>query len=204
MRHPIKHFVTITKHRHQVIRNAYHMGIFFHSLKHDLSKYSPTEFGTSCKYYTGSSSPVYGERLRKDYFSSICQHHTRRNKHHWEYWTDFFMGRVLAKTLPYKYAVEYVCDVLAASKTYDEKNFTGETALEYFLLHSNHYYMTTATREFVEACLREYSKNGWEHLGKSENKKLYLECIDGKANVEIFDTLTIGDDLPKKIIDCSK
>ena len=94
--HFLHHFLTITKHRNQVIRNASHCGIFFHALKHDLTKYGPTEFITSAKYYAGTHSPVDEERRSNHYFSKVCQHHTRRNKHHWEYWTDFFMGRIVS------------------------------------------------------------------------------------------------------------
>ena len=135
--HPFKHFVLITRHRHRVIKNASHMGIFWHSLKHDLSKYGCLEFWTSAKYYVGDHSPVYEERLHNDYFSIVCQHHTNRNPHHWEYWADFFMGHILVKRMPWKYAVEYVCDVLSASQTYNPKNFEADSAYKYFLKRKN-------------------------------------------------------------------
>ena len=51
MAHPFKHLKLIIKHRHRVIANASHMGIFFHALRHDLSKFSYLEFHTSSKYY---------------------------------------------------------------------------------------------------------------------------------------------------------
>ena len=86
------HLHTITKHRNQVIRNGWHCGIFLHCLRHDLSKYGPTEFLKSAHYYAGDHSPVYEQRKAEHCFSSVCQHHTRRNKHHWEYWTDYFKG----------------------------------------------------------------------------------------------------------------
>lgn len=44
MAHPIKHFRTITRHRHKVIANCARAGILRQGLIHDLSKYSPTEF----------------------------------------------------------------------------------------------------------------------------------------------------------------
>lgn len=57
-----KHFCTITRHRHQVIRNCYHAGILWQGLRHDLSKYSPTEFIPGAKYYQGDRSPNAEER----------------------------------------------------------------------------------------------------------------------------------------------
>ena len=47
--HPIKHFITITRHRHMVIKYCFKMGIGFQGLFHDLSKYTPTEFLAGCK-----------------------------------------------------------------------------------------------------------------------------------------------------------
>ncbi|WP_407445075.1 DUF5662 family protein, partial [Fibrobacter sp.] len=44
MFHPFRHFYTITKHRHEVVRLCFRAGIGFQGLFHDLSKYSPTEF----------------------------------------------------------------------------------------------------------------------------------------------------------------
>lgn len=38
------HLSTITRHRHAVIRHCRKAGIFWQGLRHDLSKYSPTEF----------------------------------------------------------------------------------------------------------------------------------------------------------------
>jgi len=151
--HPFKHLCLILRHRHLVIRNAFHMGIFWQSLKHDLTKFSPKEFWPSARYYAGNHSPVYEERLSNGYFSSVCQHHTKRNPHHWEYWTDFFGGRIVAKTMPYRYATEYVADMLSASYTYDPEHFRPETTLEYFLKNSPYYYMTQATKEYVIWCL---------------------------------------------------
>lgn len=196
MSHYFKHLLTITKHRHQVIRNAFHCGIFFHALRHDLSKYGPTEFIRSGKYYAGNHSPVDEERLSGDYFSYVCQHHTKRNKHHWEYWTDFYWGRVIAKRMPYKYALELVCDMLAASKTYNPKEFSGETTLAYFLARKERYYMASATKEFVEWCFIRYRDMGWEGLRKKDTKAKCEEIYSRTPTLEIFETSLAKGELP--------
>ena len=51
MANVIGHFNTITKHRHKVIKHCFKAGIGLQGLKHDLSKYSPTEFFNGVKYY---------------------------------------------------------------------------------------------------------------------------------------------------------
>lgn len=196
MSHPFKHLITISKHRHQVIRNAWHMGIFFHSLKHDLSKLSWTEFHTSSRYYSGTMSPVYLERLDNHYFSTICQHHTRRNAHHWEYWTDFFNGRIVVKTMPYVWATEYVCDVLSASKTYDPEDFQPGTALTYFRDKSRHYYMSEATRRYIDWCLETYATTGWKGLTRKLTRAKYDEIVAKYPPVEVIETLTFDGTLP--------
>lgn len=196
MSHPFKHLKTILKHRHQVIRNGWHLGIFWHCLGHDLSKFGRTEFKVGSTYYVGTHSPIYEERLRNGYFSSACQHHTRRNKHHWEYWTDFFKGRIIAKNMPYKYALEYVADTLSASKTYDPKNFKGSTTLEYFNRNSEHYYLTDTTEEFIRWCLTEYAENGWKNLNKKNTKKVYKEIEAKYPKTKIFEDMKALGDLP--------
>ena len=183
------HLHTIIKHRHLVIRNASHCGIFFHALKHDLSKFSPKEFFPSAKYYVGVHSPVYEQRMANNYYSSICQHHTRRNPHHWEYWTDFFKGAIVVKTMPYKYSIEYVCDMLSASKVYDPKNFKRETTLNYFVTRNPYYYMTTATKEFVTWCLTRYKDFGFKGLKKKDTLATYKEITSTYPDVEIITSL---------------
>jgi hypothetical protein len=196
MSHPFRHFVTISKHRHQVLRNAWHMGVFFHALPHDLSKFSPVEFFTSAKYYAGNFSPVYKERLHNGYFSSVCQHHTRRNPHHWEYWTDYFNGRILMKRMPYKWACEYVCDMLSASKVYDPKHFDPKTTLAYFRNKSPHYYLNSATKEFVDWCLLTYATVGWKGLKRKATKAKYEETAKKYPEVEICGNLRLDGELP--------
>ena len=58
----LRHFITITKHRHKVIRNCAKAGILWQGLFHDLSKYSPTEFLAGIRFYQGDKSPNEGER----------------------------------------------------------------------------------------------------------------------------------------------
>lgn len=188
MSHPLKHFHLINSHRHLVIKNARHMGIFWHALKHDLSKYTPIEFNISAKYYAGNHSPVFEERIHNDYFSRICQHHTKRNGHHWEYWTDFLCGRIIMKTMPWKYATEYICDMLSASYTYNPKTFKPETTLNYFLAHQDRYFITQATREYIIWCLTKYKESGFKELGKKNTKLKYEEITSKYPDVEIFET----------------
>lgn len=68
----IGHFRTITKHRHAVIRNCCRAGILWQGLRHDLSKYSPTEFIPAVKYYVGHAAPKELERMDKGYIPRVA------------------------------------------------------------------------------------------------------------------------------------
>lgn len=65
--HIIKHFRTITKHRHAVIRHCFRAGIPLQGLLHDLSKYSPTEFIPGARFWQGTRSPNEAEREKYGY-----------------------------------------------------------------------------------------------------------------------------------------
>lgn len=127
------HFKTITKHRHTVIKHCAKCGILLQGLFHDLSKYSPTEFRQGIKYYTGKKSPNEDERAENGY-SLAWIHHKGRNKHHFEYWTDYNPQTKLISPvkMPAIYLAEMFCDRVAASKTYQGKNYTNHHPLEYF------------------------------------------------------------------------
>ena len=131
-----EHFKTITRHRHGVIKNCYKAGILWQGLRHDLSKYSPEEFLKGCKYYQGTRSPHEAER--EEYgFSYGWMHHKGRNKHHFEYWTDFSIqsGRMAGVKMPVNYFVEMVMDRIAACKIYHGSAYTDADALNY-LVHA--------------------------------------------------------------------
>ena len=129
----IGHFKTITTHRHAVIRNCFKAGIGFQGLFHDLSKYMPSEFFYGCKFYQGTRSPNEGER--EDHgFSYAWMHHKGRNKHHFEYWTDYNpkTRKMEPVKMPLRYVKEMFCDRVAASKIYMKENYTDASPLEYY------------------------------------------------------------------------
>jgi len=134
LRRFVGHFVTITRHRHRVIAHCARAGILFQGLFHDLSKYSPTEFLPGVRYYDGTHSPTEDER-RTTGSSQAWMHHKGRNRHHWEYWTDYSPahGRYIAVPMPKKYLAEMLCDRMAAGKIYKGAAYTDGAPLEYLM-----------------------------------------------------------------------
>lgn len=128
----VEHFKTISKHKAIVMYNCMRAGIFWRGLMHDNSKFGPTEFFSSARYFQGTSSPIDAEKAAKGY-SLAWQHHKGHNPHHWEYWIDN-VG-TYANTpckVPYKYVVEMVCDWIGAGKVYSKEKWTQEEPLKYY------------------------------------------------------------------------
>ena len=150
----IKHFMTITKHRHAVIRHCKKAGILWQGLFHDLSKYTPTEFMAGAKYYQGDKSPNDMERRVYGY-SSAWLHHKGRNRHHFEYWTDYNpeTGKYGAVKMPIRYVKEMLCDRVAASKIYQGDKYTNAHPIEYFERGRKNRLIHQETSDFLEKLL---------------------------------------------------
>ena len=167
------HFKTITHHRWLVFKLCLKAGEGWRGFVHDLSKYSPTEFFESIKYYTGINSPITGAKKDKGY-SKAWLHHKGRNKHHAEYWID---DNAPEKTpiIPYKYTVEMICDKLAAGMTYKKKDFTYEYELDYWLKEKEKIRINEKTANFITEILEEIVKNGLDSTLNKENLRKNYE-----------------------------
>lgn len=161
MAKPIKHFVTITRHRHAVIRHAFRAGIGWQGLFHDLSKYSPAEFIPGAKYFMGDRSPGEAQRKAEGY-SDMWMHHQGRNKHHYEYWFDYVpAARGYAPVrMPVRYVAEMFCDRVAACKIYQGERYCDSSALTYFLGGQAKDRMHPETAALLQAWLTLLSEKG--------------------------------------------
>ncbi len=159
--HPLRHFYTITRHRHAVIRHCFRAGIGWQGLFHDLSKYSPTEFFRGAKYYLGTRSPNEAEREAKGY-SAAWMHHKGRNRHHFEYWVDIDPVEKCYQPvkMPLRFVIEMFCDRVAASKIYGGKDYTDAHPLAYFERGRARRTIHTGTSEFLEMLLRMLAEKG--------------------------------------------
>ena len=159
--HPFKHFATIVRHRHLVIKVCSKIGIFWQGLRHDLSKYSPTEFWEGAKYFEGFRSPTELAR-RTNGYSKAWLHHKGRNKHHFEYWTDINPKTRMYEPvkMPIRYLKEMFADRIAASKTYLKGEYNNGSPLKYFLDHYPRDRMHVKTCDMLEKWLRMLSEKG--------------------------------------------
>jgi hypothetical protein len=128
------HLRTVNQHRKMVLKHCIKAGIPIRGLLHDLSKYSPTEFIPGVLYYQGNRSPNEKEREISGY-SKAWMHHKGRNRHHFEYWTDYstVTKKMEAVPMPDIFIFEMFCDRVAASKIYNKEKYTDDMPLDYFL-----------------------------------------------------------------------
>jgi len=177
----IKHFILITTHKWYVMKNCFKAGLYWQGITHDLSKYTPTEFFESVKYFTGTMSPLDKAKRDKGY-SNAYLHHMGRNKHHFEHWVDDYIHGGRSIQMPFKYALELVCDYLAAGQIYMKKDFSYEAEYKWWQNRTNEKTMMhPQTKKFIDLMMEEIMKQNSLDVLKKENAKV----LYNKANVEI-------------------
>ena len=119
----LSHLKTIMIHKWWVFIYCCKCGLIWRGIKHDLSKFSPTEFMESIQYYTGTRSPIDACKEVNGY-SKAWQHHKGRNTHHYEHWTDNYDSGATCILMPPDDAIEMICDYLAAARAYMGKDFS--------------------------------------------------------------------------------
>lgn len=167
------HLRTVMRHRRLVRKYCFKCGLYRQGLTHDLSKFSKTEFRAGVKYFQGNRSPQAKEREVIGY-SAAWLHHKGRNKHHFEYWTDFADGRKVYVEMPARYLAEMICDRVAASKVYLKEKYTDASPLEYFLTKTDRAGMNETTAEKLEYFLTMLKDKG-EKYAFAQIKKFVKE-----------------------------
>ena len=164
----IRHIRPVNEHRRMVRRGCFRVGLYWQGLVHDLSKYSPSELFVGAKYYQGFRSPNNAEREAKGY-SEAWIHHKGRNKHHYEYWTDYLPGHgegeshvIVPTRMPTRYLVEMYVDRVAASAIYNKGHYTEDMPLKYFKKGDYTHLMEEHTRRELEKLLTMLASNGSE------------------------------------------
>lgn len=142
-------------HKFWVAYYCFQLGLYWQGITHDLSKFSLTEIRGALKYWNDSKSSLAYEKELNGY-SATFLHHRGRNPHHYEYWIHSLdEGGVPAK-MPRKYALELVCDYLAACKTYG-----SNPKLEYkwWDEHSPNMKIHKRTKQYLNRIFMNFSSN---------------------------------------------
>ena len=143
------HLSTICKHKWWVMYYCFKCGIPWQGIIHDLSKFSFTEFWTNVKYVIPGKSPIDVQKENIG-FSMAWQHHKGHNPHHYEFWMDKFDDGCYVTRMPFKYAVEMLCDNLAAGRAYQGKKFSYESEWNWWKKQRTIRNMHPDTRDFLQ------------------------------------------------------
>lgn len=155
------HIGTVIKHKRNVRRACFKMGLIYQGLFHDMSKFSPVEFIPSVRYYSGTFSPNATDRVLTG-VSTSWLHHKGKNKHHFEYWTDYTSKEpyIVGCRMPLKYVAEMVADRYAACVAYNGENYSQKDAWTYYERGASHLVIDEDTRAVLEAALIKMRDEG--------------------------------------------
>ena len=161
------HLHTVNSHRRLVRKYCFKLGLYRQGMMHDLSKYSPSEFIPGVKYYQeGHRSPNNAQR-EDEGVSKAWLHHKGRNKHHFEYCTDYDVdgnSTILAgMKMPVKYVAEMFCDRVAASRIYNKDKYKDSDPLDYYIKGLGHYIMHPETDALLHNLLKMLADKGEEY-----------------------------------------
>ena len=167
------HFLTVVKHKAKVFCHCAKCGILWQGITHDLSKFSPSEFIPGVIFFQGNRSPNEAEREKNGY-SMAWIHHKGRNRHHFEYWTDYNTKtkRLEPVKMPDKFIAEMFCDRVSASKIYMKEKYTDKAPLEYFLKGKDRRKIHPDTSRKLEFLLRMLSEKGEDYTFAYIRKKV--------------------------------
>ena len=143
----------LIKHKYYVLIECFKRGIYWQGIKHDLSKFYPSEFIPYAPYF-------YGRYLKgdiKEYKPADLNGdigyawflHQKRNKHHWHYWIlPQGQGKMKALDMPMKYRKEMLCDWIGASKA------QGNDLKVWYRKYKDKIQLHPETRKWVEAKIK--------------------------------------------------
>jgi hypothetical protein len=169
----LKHLKLVIIHKWYVFKFCCIAGIPLQGILHDLSKFSPTEFLESAKYFNGEHTPITNCKEVNGY-SMAWYHHRGRNKHHWEFWVDNFEEGMTAPIIPYKYAVEMLCDWLGAGNAYQKKQWSYASEYKWWTEKRDVVKMHPVIKHFLDLTLALMSiHNTCIFLSKKNTKDFY-------------------------------
>lgn len=173
------HFKTITKHKYLVFLACCGAGIPWQGILHDLSKYSPSEFFSSARYYQGNRSPIDAEKEEKGY-SLAWLHHKGRNRHHYEYWIDYLDDGGRPLIIPYRFVLEMVCDWIGAGKVYGGRRaWNPSKPLQFWQWKSQRARIHPATAQLLDYLLVGFESGSYSFLRRRrEHERRYEEIIE--------------------------
>lgn len=82
--------------------------------------------------------------------------------------------------MPYEYAVECICDKLAATKAYNGSNYSPDKPLAHWLKYGNKVEGNPKTMLFIETVFRDIAEHGEDYVLNKKYMKETFEKICGE------------------------
>lgn len=139
-------------HKWYVFLAGRHLGVsLWQLIIHDLSKFSPAEFGPYARRFGVGRGGVVDHTADSAEWQAAWEHHWRNNAHHHEYWSGGD-GSFLTP-MPDKYAREMVADWCGAGRAY-----TGRWEVAtWYAANRERIKLHPETRAKVERLIAEWS-----------------------------------------------
>jgi hypothetical protein len=138
----LEYFRYVWVHKWEVLRECAKKGLIWRGLAHDLSKFLPSEFFAYANFYFGTDEDraAWSQKFNKAWLL-----HTHRNKHHWEHWVLFCVGRgAKLVEMPNRYRKEMFCEWVAVGR---------DTFVDWFRKNFREMYFHPKTKQAV---MKEY------------------------------------------------
>lgn len=162
----------VLRHKWYVGRECFRRGLYWRGLKHDWSKFLPSEFIAYARYfYGGPYKPImethgdernetlnglYKERVEED-FNAAWNHHQKRNSHHWQYWVLMNdNGSVEALPMPVADLIEMLCDWMGAGAAINRSQPSLAETREWYAKNAEKMQLHPITRLWIERAIELY------------------------------------------------
>ena len=156
----------VLRHKYFVFVECWRVGLYWRAIVHDLDKLFPDEFIPYAKHFYDRSGNKKQVRDKTGYYKAtdtgdrafdyVFHWHTRRNRHHWQYWvqSEETPGEEKLFAMSRKDVVEMICDWKGAGRAQGKSDVAGwwEANKEKLKLHPD-------SRHIVEEWLNWKWKN---------------------------------------------
>ena len=169
----VKYLKYVIRHKWFVMNECFKVGLYWRGLKHDLSKFYPSEFIPYARYFYGDKKPKRDntgyykptDTGDKD-FDFAWLLHQKRNDHHWQWWIlPEDEGSIKVLPMAQDALIEMVCDWIGAGKAQGFLSPPKEPLKEcraWYEKNQHKMNLNNATRENINYIL--YVHNGYRQV----------------------------------------
>jgi hypothetical protein len=150
------HFKYTIIHKYFVFLECCKRGIVWRGIMHDMSKFSPSEFGAYANYFfypngTRKDNPQNGDFYQTEAFKHAWCHHIHSNDHHWNHHliTEYHGTNKVSPVMPKTDSIkEMAADMIGANIAQGGTGSLG--ARNFYLMKSDSIILSPSARYLLE------------------------------------------------------